>query len=48
MIKSYETPSIRTLTSSQVLEIMGPAQGYMQVIDIDLQSPGLREGKMTR
>jgi len=48
MTKSYETPSIRTLTSSQVLEIMGPAQGYMQVMDITLQAPGLREGQMTR
>lgn len=48
MSKAYETPSVRTLTSTEVLATMGPAQGYMQVVDIDLQSPVLREGKLSR
>ncbi len=41
--RAYETPEVQTFTSEQLLEVLGPAQGYGGT-----GSPGRRNGNSGR
>ncbi|NJN65187.1 MAG: hypothetical protein HC882_10125 [Acidobacteria bacterium] len=41
---AYETPEVQTFTAQQLLEVLGPAQGYGG----GSQPPGRREGGLGR